>query len=417
MAAVKRPFRFSYLAFVLLDILSHLVLINALDNGLALTPPMGWMAWERFRCNIDCKNDPENCISEKLLMQMADHIAKDGYQKVGYQYVCIDDCWSSHNRTRVGDLQPDPERFPNGIKYLADYIHSKGLKFGLYADYGKLTCERYPGSIDFIQQDMQLFADWGVDYLKMDGCFADPLTFDEGYPTVTKALNESGRHIVFSCSWPAYQVWGGMRPNYQLIAKHCNLWRNYNDIQDSWYSLLRIIDWYGDHQSEMIPVAGPGHWNDPDQLLIGDFSLSYEQSKSQFAIWAILAAPLMMSNDLRNISPWAREILLNKEVIDVNQDKLGKMGRRVSQNFRHFTEIWCRPLFDGSVAVVLFSRRTDQPYAIEVSFDKVGLSTSLAKARDLFEHKNLGTFKKSFKAKVNPSGVVMVKLSPVLDEL
>jgi len=390
---------------------------NALDNGLAITPPMGWMAWERFRCNIDCEDDPDNCISEKLFMQMADRIAEDGFKKAGYEYVCIDDCWTSHNRTLEGDLQPDPKRFPSGIKKLADYIHSKGLKFGLYADYGSHTCERYPGSIDYIQQDMQRFADWGVDYLKMDGCFADPLTFDEGYPMVTRALNESGRHIVFSCSWPAYQVWGGMKPNYQLIAKHCNLWRNYNDIQDSWYSLTRIVEWYGDHQDEMIPVAGPGHWNDPDQLLIGDFSLSYEQSKSQFALWAIMASPLMMSNDLRNIAPWAREILLNKEVIDVNQDKLGKMGRRVSQSYREFTEVWCRPLHDGSVAVVLFSRRTNQPYPIAASFNEVGLSTSEAKVRDLFEHKDLGIYKNSFRAKVNPSGVIMVKLTPIHYEL
>lgn len=406
-----------FIVFIVFHVIIPFSSVNTLDNGLALTPPMGWMAWERFRCNIDCKNDPENCVSEKLFIQMADRVAEDGYKEAGYQYVCIDDCWSSPNRTIVGDLQPDPERFPNGIKYLADYIHSKGLKFGLYADYGKFTCERYPGSIDYIQQDMELFADWGVDYLKMDGCFADPLTFDEGYPSVTKALNESGRHIVFSCSWPAYQVWGGMKPNYQLIAKNCNLWRNYNDIQDSWYSLLRIFDWFGDHQHEMRDAHGPGHWNDPDQLLIGDFSLSYEQSKAQFAIWAILAAPLMMSNDLRNIAPWARDILLNKEVIDVNQDVAGKMGYRVLQDFRQFTEVWARPLSDGAVAVVLFSRRTDQPFMIEAEFNEVGLATSLAKARDLFEQRNLGTFKNIFKAKVNPSGVVMVKLSPIQDEL
>ncbi|PFX17508.1 Alpha-N-acetylgalactosaminidase [Stylophora pistillata] len=330
------------------------------------------MAWERFRCNIDCDDDPQNCVSEKLFMQMADRIAEDGFQKAGYKYVCIDDCWASYNRTLEGDLQPDPTRFPSGIKKLADYIHSKGLKFGLYADYGHLTCERYPGSIDYIQQDMQLFADWGVDYLKMDGCFADPLTFDEGYPTVTRALNETGRHIVFSCSWPAYQVWGGMT--------------------DSWLSMVRIVEWYGDHQHEMIPVAGPGQWNDPDQ-------------------------PLMMSNDLRDIAPWAREILLNMEVIDVNQDKLGKMGRRVTQSPRRFTEVWCRPLHDGSVAVVLSSRRADQPIHIEAFFHEVGLPTIMAKARDLFEHKDLGTFKKSFRAKVNPSGVVMVKLSPIHYEL
>lgn len=372
---------------------------------------VGWMDWERYRCNIDCVNDPENCIGEKLIFEMADRMAEDGFKDAGYEFVSIDDCWMSHNRTSDGQLQPDPTRFPNGMKALGDYIHSKGLKFGIYADYGTKTCAGYPGTIDHIQQDMDTFAAWGVDYLKLDGCYSDPDKMDTGYPMVTKALNNTGRPIVFSCSWPAYQS-STRTPNYTWIAENCNLWRNYDDIQDSWQSVTTIIKWYGDHQDEMIPVAGPGNWNDPDMLVIGDFSLSFEQSKAQFAMWSIMASPLIMSTDLRTISPWAKKILQNSEVIAVNQDKLGKMGRRVL--LAGTKEIWARPLADGSVAVVLFSHSTSTPEIMEASFQLVGLSASRAVARDLFERKDLGIFSSSFSASVNPSGVVMVKLTPLM---
>lgn len=189
------------------------------------------------------------------------------------------------------------------------------------------------------------------------------------------------------------------------------MWRNYDDIQDSWQSVTSIVKWYGDHQDEMIPVAGPGNWNDPDMLIIGDFSLSFEQSKAQFALWSVMASPLIMSTDLRNIAPWAKKILQNSDVIAVNQDKLGRMGRRVL--LEGTREIWARPLSNGSVAVVLFSHSESTPETIEASFKMVGLSAEKAEARDLFEHKDLGTFTGSFHAIVNPSGVVMVILSPV----
>lgn len=403
----------SCLTIVIVSVLTlqACIVVESLNNGLARTPPMGWMDWERYRCNIDCVNDPENCIGEKLIFEMADRMAEDGFKEAGYEYVSIDDCWMSHNRTSDGQLRPDPTRFPSGMKALGDYIHSKGLKFGIYADYGTKTCAGYPGTIDHIQQDMDTFAAWGVDYLKLDGCYSDPDKMDTGYPMVTKALNKTGRPIVFSCSWPAYQS-STRTPNYTWIAENCNLWRNYDDIQDSWQSVTTIIKWYGDHQDEMIPVAGPGNWNDPDMLIIGDFSLSYEQSKAQFAMWSIMASPLIMSTDLRSISPWAKEILQNSEVIAVNQDKLGKMGRRVL--LAGNKEIWARPLADGSVAVVLFSHSVSTPEIMEASFQLVGLSASRAVARDLFEHKDLGIFSLSFSATVNPSGVVMVKLTPLM---
>ncbi|RMX37256.1 hypothetical protein pdam_00011398 [Pocillopora damicornis] len=374
--------------------------VCSLNNGLAITPPMGWMSWERFRCVTDCEKDPKNCISN-----------------VGYKYICIDDCWTDMNRTKDGRLQADPKRFPNGIKKLADYVHARGLKLGIYADYGTKTCAGYPGSIHHIKKDAQTFADWGVDYLKLDGCYANPKEMDKGYPKFAKALNKTGRPIVFSCSWPAYQVFMGMKPNYKKIAKHCNLWRNYGDIQDSFQSLVDIFSWYGDNQNDMIPVAGSGNWNDPDMLIIGNFGLSYEQSKLQFALWAILASPLLMSNDLRDIDARSRGILLNTEIIAVNQDKLGKQGKRVVQNKKSFTEVWVRPLSDcGSVAVVLLSLRSDLPSDVEASFSDVGISTKSACARDLFAHQQLGMYNESFTARVNPSGVAMVKLTPICEK-
>lgn len=385
-----------------------------LENGMARTPPMGWMAWERFRCTIDCKQDPTDCIQETLFMEMADEMMCGGYLEAGYEYVCIDDCWMSKSRGPDGQLLADPHRFPKGIKKLADYVHSKGLKLGIYANYGKFTCQGYPGSIKYLEKDIATFASWGVDYLKMDGCYSYPHETDQGYPQASRLLNSTGRKIMFSCSWPFYHVFAGFKPNYAEIIKHCHLWRNYLDIEDTWQSVFGIIKHYGDKQDEMISNAGPGHWNDPDQLIIGNFGLSPEQSKTQFAIWAILAAPLFMSNDLRKIAPWAKEILLNTEVIAVNQDKLGKQGRRVwqgSKGFEKFTQIWSRHLSDGSIAVVLFNHRYDQAVWMKAVFSVVGFPHQRGKVRDLFAHENKGVFEHAYKAKVNPSGVVMVKIS------
>ncbi|NWX70275.1 NAGAB acetylgalactosaminidase, partial [Alca torda] len=302
----------------------------ALENGLALTPPMGWLAWERFRCNVDCREDPRNCISETLFYEMADRLAEDGWRDLGYKYINIDDCWSAKQRDAAGQLVPDPERFPRGIKALADYVHARGLKLGIYGDLGILTCGGYPGTtLDRVEQDAQTFAEWGVDMLKLDGCYSSGEEQAKGYPEMARALNATGRPIVYSCSWPAYQ--GGLPPkvNYTILAEVCNLWRNYDDIQDSWDSVLSILDWFFANQDVLQPVAGPGHWNDPDMLIIGNFGLSYEQSRSQMALWTVMAAPLLMSTDLHTISPSAKEILQNRLMIQINQDPLGIQGRRI----------------------------------------------------------------------------------------
>ncbi|KAH8281480.1 hypothetical protein KR054_000846 [Drosophila jambulina] len=391
-------------------------LCNSLDNGLARTPPMGWLSWERFRCNTDCVNDPDNCISEQLFQTMTDIVVADGYASVGYEYINIDDCWLEKHRAHDGKLVADRKRFPSGMKALSDYIHSRGLKFGIYEDYGNYTCAGYPGIIGYEEKDAELFADWNVDYVKLDGCYALPYNMDRGYTNFGRLLNATGKQMVYSCSWPVYQIYAGIQPNYSAIQSHCNLWRNYDDIQDSWASVENIIDYYGNNQDLIAPNAGPGHWNDPDMLIIGNFGLSYEQAKTQFAIWSILAAPLLMSVDLRTIRPQFKHILQNRKIIAVDQDPLGIQGRRI---YKHKgIEIWSRPigpLYQNfySYAIAFVNRRTDgTPSDISVTLKELGLiNFSGYRVEDLYENVDYGVLypNTKIKVKVNPSGVVMLK--------
>ncbi|KAI5702800.1 hypothetical protein M8J75_004246 [Diaphorina citri] len=368
----------STIAFLLLLSLTYWAQQGqALDNGLALTPPMGWMAWQRYRCNTDCDNYPDECISENLFKRMADAMVSQGYKDVGYEYVIIDDCWLENKRGPDGRLEPDKKRFPGGIKALSNYVHSKGLKFGIYEDYGTKTCAGFPGSIDHMKLDAQTFADWEVDYVKLDGCYASVFTMDEGYREFGKYLNETGRPMVYSCSLPAYQEERKMEINFTNLVEVCNLWRNYDDIDDSWYSVTTIANYFALKQDLWTKYAGPGHWNDPDMLIIGNFGLSYEQSKQQMAIWTILAAPLIMSNDLENIKPEFKEILQNKKIIAVNQDPLGIQGRRIY--VEKSIEIWTRPITPNvgdkySYAVAFVSKRTDgRSYPYNVTLSTIGL--------------------------------------------
>ncbi|XP_069130858.1 alpha-N-acetylgalactosaminidase-like isoform X1 [Argopecten irradians] len=312
--------------------------VRGLNNGLARTPPMGWMSWERFRCITDCEHDKDNCISEKLYMDMADRLVSDGYAAVGYEYVNIDDCWMDMKRDENGRLQADPKRFPNGIKALADYIHKKGLKIGIYEDFGTHTCGGYPGSKFYMELDAATFASWGIDSLKLDGCYTDTADIPIGYPIMEQFLNLTGRPILYSCSWPAYLK----TPNYEAIAKSCNIWRNYGDIQDSWDSVQSIINFYGKDSGNFSGVAGPGNFNDPDMLIIGNFGLSYDQQRVQMAMWAIMAAPLLMSNDLRNIRKESKDLLQNKGAISINQDPLGIQGKMIYSIGK--IQVWNKPI-------------------------------------------------------------------------
>ncbi|XP_041831947.1 alpha-N-acetylgalactosaminidase [Melanotaenia boesemani] len=395
-----------FMVLVFTSVLS--VTTFALDNGLMRTPPMGWLAWERFRCDIDCDHDPKNCISENLFIDMADRLFEDGWKELGYVYVNIDDCWSSMERDKQGRLQSDPKRFPGGIQKLARYLHDRGLKLGIYGDMGTHTCGGYPGTpLDKIQIDAQTFADWEVDMFKFDGCYSNDAEQAQGYPLMSKALNATGRPIGYSCSWPAYQ--GGLPPkvNYTQLGEICNLWRNYDDIQDSWHSVLSIVDWFFENQDILGPAAGPGRWNDPDMLLVGDFGLSVDQSRTQMALWAIMAAPLFMSNDLRTISSEARNILQNKMAISINQDVMGIQGRRIVKE-KSGIEVFWRPLSNNASALVFFSRRDDMPYRYTTSLSKLNYTTGSYKIIDVFTEKTAALKDSTdFVVSVNPSGVVM----------
>ncbi|XP_019938972.2 alpha-galactosidase A [Paralichthys olivaceus] len=388
---------------------------EALDNGLALTPTMGWLHWERFMCNIDCDKDPDNCISERLYMQMADMMVKEGWKEAGYEYVCIDDCWPSHQRDARGRLQADPKRFPGGIKKLADYIHSKGLKLGIYADVGKNTCAGYPGSLGHYETDAQTFADWNVDLLKFDGCYMDWTLLGEGYINMSKALNQTGRSILYSCEWPLYE-WPFKQPNYTAIRETCNHWRNFNDVYDSWSSIKTILDWTASHQDVIVPSAGSGGWNDPDMLVIGNFGLSHDQQESQMALWAIMAAPLLMSNDLRDICPRSKGLLQNKRIIDISQDPLGRQGYHTIKVDSF--EVWERPLSQNRLAVAVLNRQEiggPRGFVIRAVPGWKICDPQCNVTQILPQYKELGvqTFKSEVVLSVNPSGTALLTITPI----
>ncbi|XP_074593757.1 alpha-N-acetylgalactosaminidase-like [Brevipalpus obovatus] len=402
-----------------------------LDNGLARTPPMGWMTWGRYGCHIDCDYEPDGCISDKLIRTMADIIVEQGYRDVGYEYVNIDDCWpvKDHRDPQTDRLIPDPVRFPNGIKELADYVHSKGLKMGIYGDIGNLTCAGYPGfwgdgEKNYFKTDSDTFAEWGIDSLKVDGCYMDDSRFDQLYPLLGQYLNQTGRPIVYSCSWPAYQVFTHKHPDYPNIAAHCNLWRNFDDIENNFKSIQGIMDFYAQNQDEFSAINGPGAWFDPDMIVVGN-GLSLGQSRVQFAIWSILSAPLLMSNNLAILAPELRAVLLNKKVIAVDQDPLGIMGKRVLN--KDSKQIWVKPMtpyisgnpsfaiayvnmgvssqvFSYKLAELLKNQNVTSQYQVDDLFDDGPLPPQIG----LNDHLEMD---------VSPNGDVrMIKLTPVSHE-
>ena len=367
------------------------------DNGLAKTPPMGWNSWNKFACNV----------SEKLIKEMADAMVTSGMRDAGYVYLVVDDCWQI-DRDAQGNILADPQRFPSGMKALADYVHSKGLKFGLYSDAGTLTCQKRPGSRGYEFQDARQYAAWGVDYLKYDWCATGTQNAPAAYSIMRDALVKAGRPIVFSiCEWGTAKPW--------LWGKGIgNLWRTTGDIQDCWDCKR---DWGGmgvvhilDLQDGLESYAGPGHWNDPDMLEVGNDGMTVTEYRSHFSLWCILASPLMAGNDLRSMKPEIKEILTNREVIAVDQDSLGAQGRRVKRDGDR--EVWSKQLADGGRAVVLFNRgpKTEE---ISVSWTDIGYPPHLsASVRDLWAGKDLGKLDGKFSAEVPSHGVVMVTIKP-----
>ncbi len=366
-------------------------------NGLAATPPMGWNSWNKFACNV----------SEDLIKHAADAMVRTGMKDAGYEFIVIDDCWQV-SRDAAGNIIPDAKRFPNGIKALADYVHSRGLKFGIYSDAGTATCQGRPGTRGYEFQDARQYAAWGVDYLKFDWCSTTSQDAPSSYALMRDALKASGRPIVFSlCEWGSSKPW-------LWAGEVGNLWRTTGDIMDMWEGKgkqygLGVMD-IVDLQVTLGAYAGPGHWNDPDMLEVGNGGMTNTEYRSHFSLWAILAAPLMAGNDLDAMTPEIHDILTNKEVIAVDQDPLGLEGRRV----RHGEDgdVWVRQLQDGSRAVALLNRGGAER-TIAVAWEELGYPAHLeAAVRDLWAHQDLGRFSAKFSAPVAPHGVVMVTVKP-----
>lgn len=353
-------------------------------------------------------------------MEIADHLAEDGYRDAGYSYLIIDDCWLSRQRTHSGKLEPDPARFPRGMKFLANYVHSKGLKFGMYTNYGHSTCMGFPGTTDeTLEIDAETFASWDIDYLKVDGCHTLWQQQKVGYPKFGQYLQNTGRKIVYSCSWPYYDMAiSKVEPNYTSIKHHCNLWRNFHDIRDSWPMIESVMAYYGDHQDILQPHAGPGHWNDPDMLMIGNFRLTDDQARAHLAVWAVLAAPLIMSNDPRKIRYRAKTILLDEEVIAVDQDPLGIQGRRIYMD--QGIAIWTRPIQPSvdrqhSYAIAIVNHNTFRVY-VSVPISDLGLNhTKGYSLKNLYTKRALGTYLPEDKvaATILPSAVFFAKATAI----
>jgi alpha-galactosidase len=332
--------------------------VQALDNGLALTPPMGFNDWNAFGCNV----------SEQLIKQTADFFVSSGMKAAGYDYVNIDDCWMTHQRDPdTGRLVPDPVKFPDGIKGTADYVHSLGLKLGIYEDAGTATCAGYPGSLGHEQIDAQTFADWGVDYLKYDNCNNAGSTTTEQYvqrySAMRDALAATGRPIVYSiCEWGVNHPW-------TWAGDVGNLWRTTGDISDNWNSLKSIIR----QNAPLDQAAHPGAWNDPDMLEVGNGGMSDTEYKTHFALWAEMAAPLLVGTDLRRASQETMNILLNKDVIAIDQDSLGVQGHVVQTDGAHL--VFAKPLADGDVAVALYNSG-DTAATMSTTASQVGLPSA-----------------------------------------
>ncbi|MBI5959501.1 MAG: glycoside hydrolase family 27 protein [Chloroflexi bacterium] len=373
---------------------------------LAQTPPMGWNTWNTF--------GPD--INETLLSEVIDLFVHDGLRDAGYTYVVIDDLWSAPERVN-GRLTWDTAKFPHGIKALSDYAHSKGLKFGIYSCAGTYTCGNQPGSYGYEEIDAQTFAEWGVDFLKYDFCYVPPgVNGPMLYRRMGQALRATGRPILFNiCEWGRHKPWkwgtqaGG------------HMWRTTGDIADSWESILKIGF---QEQAELAPYAGPGHWNDPDMLVVGMYGkgnvaqggCTEAEYRSHFSLWCLLAAPLMIGCDVRKMSPSTRAILLNHELIAVNQDELGCQGYRVGQvDYAYeIAETWAKPLADGSIAVGLFNLGTRQPRLISVPWESLGLHPQRAcHVRNLWTGEDLGGFTASFSIPVDSHDVVIIRISPI----
>ncbi|WP_155549009.1 NPCBM/NEW2 domain-containing protein [Amycolatopsis camponoti] len=343
---------------------------RALPDGLALTPPMGFNNWNTTGCAVD----------ERIIRDTADIFVAQGLKAAGYQYVNVDDCWAEPVRDADGRMQANKARFPSGMKALADYVHSKGLKFGIYTSAGTVTCAKtQPGALDHEDVDAQTFADWGVDYLKYDNCNNDGRPALERYPKMRDALAKTGRPIVYSlCEWGENKPW-------EWGAGVGHLWRTTGDIKDNWAKMVQILA----ANAPLAPYAGPGHWNDPDMLEVGNGGMTTEEYRSHFSLWAMMAAPLLIGADLRKVSPENFDVLRNAEVIALDQDRRGVQARLLSKQDGHW--VFAKPLANGDVAVALFNE-TSANATIGTTAAAAGLPQAAGyAARDLWARRDFQT--------------------------
>ena len=362
---------------------------GAFAADLALTPPMGWNSWNKFADKVD----------DKTVRAMADAIVSSGMKDAGYVYVNIDDTWEG-KRDAQGNIQTN-SKFPD-MKALADYVHSKGLKIGIYSSPGPKTCAGYEGSYQHEAQDAKTYAAWGIDYLKYDWCSADKVyqrtEMQAVYKKMGDALKATGRPIVFSlCQYGLEDVWkwgasvGG------------NLWRTTGDIQDNWKSMSTIGF---EKESKLGQYAGPGHWNDPDMLEIGNGGMSTTEYRTHMSLWAMLAAPLLAGNDIRDMSSDIHDILTNKDVIAIDQDKMGAQGHLVSKDGP--VEIWVKPLEKGDLAVAMFNR--DTPMVSATAYWTILGLNGKHKVLDLWSHRDMGSYRDAYSFEVPGHGVVLLRI-------
>ncbi|MDB4303312.1 glycoside hydrolase family 27 protein [Desulfosarcina sp.] len=385
------------------------------NNSLAHTPPMGWNSWNLF----------EGDVSEDLLKEIADAMVETGMKDAGYEYIIIDDIWQG-GRDNRNNIIPDPEKFPNGIKALADYIHSKGLKLGIYSTAAQLTCAGYTASYGFEEQDAKTFAEWGVDYLKYDYCNApgDMQTAMERYKTMSDALENTERPIVF-----AICEWGDRKPWLWGNEAGGHLWRTTWDSRDIWETetydsghagIMNILD----KQVGLESYAGPGGWNDPDLLMVGLYgkgkSSSWDGSqgcndveyKSHFSLWCMLAAPLIVNLDVRNMNEATKEILLNKKMIAIDQDPLGKQGFKFIDEGDF--EIWVKELSNEEIAICYLNRSEEKikkKIKIDSIIERFGYRSKSYKASDVWNPENIKKGKFPKKIYIESHGVVVFKLT------
>jgi alpha-galactosidase len=376
-----------------------LILIPLFGNaqkfeGLALTPPMGWNSWNTFAVTIH----------EDMIKQIADVMSTNGMLQAGYNYIVVDDGWEALQRDSSGNLVPDPAKFPHGMKALADYVHSKGFKFGIHNCAGGTTCNGFPGGRGHEFQDARLYASWGVDYLKYDWCDHGTADSRETYKTMRDALYAAGRPVVYSlCEWGDTKPW--------LWAKDIgHLWRTTGDITDCYdcqgeYDLgMKFIL---DLQVGLEKYAGPGHWNDPDMLEVGNKGLSIAESRSHFSLWCMLAAPLMAGNDVRTMKPEILEILTNKEAIAIDQDSLGKQGYRFMDH--PSKEIWVKELSKGNWALCIHNTGIE-PYVQRINWKHYSMLQGEYAVYDIWKKKVEGTTATDREVTIPARDVIMYKL-------